>query len=412
MHSREQYLATMREEYRRASRKEKKRLLNEARKRTRLNRKVLIRKLAHPPETPPPRKRRRRAAVYGAEIRAPLAKVWEIFDYPCGQRLVPILREQVERLRQQGELRCSGAVAGLLEKISAKTIDRLLARERQVRAVGRPRRAPVHPLLYQRVPVKTPGDWDREQVGNLQADYVLHCGRSSAGEFVHTLSVVDIATGWWEARPQLGRSQAATQASFEAIRKGLPFRVRELHPDNDSGILNDLLWRYCRRARIALSRSRPYQKNDNAWVEQKNWTHVRKVVGYGRYDTDEEREVLRELYRVLVDYKNFFQPVMKLREKVREGGKVRRIYEEAKTPYQRLLAAGVLKGAARRELEARYQGLNPAALRRRIKELQDRLFDLAEGKREEDLRPRRRGAEIDLRRKRPGAAAAAGGRNR
>src|ERR1022692_3422865 len=121
--------------------------------------------------------------------------------------------------------------------------------------------------------------------GGGQVDYVLHCGRSTAGEYLHTLSAADIATGWWEGEAIAGRSQAATQEGLDRIRGRLAFRIREIHPDNDTGMINDLLWRYCQKAKIKMSRSRPYKKNDNAWVEQRNWTHVRKVVGYRRMDT-------------------------------------------------------------------------------------------------------------------------------
>ena len=259
------------------------------------------------------------------------------------------------------------------------------------------RRPPVHPLLYQRVPVKTAADWDRQEVGNVQLDYVLHCGRSTAGEYLVTLSATDIASGWWEGRPQLGRSQQATQESLEQNRRRMPFRVREVHPDNDSGILNDLLWNYCRRHRIGMSRSRPYQKNDNAWVEQKNWTHVRKLVGYGRLTTAAQCEVLRELYEAAADFRNFLQPAMKLQEKVREGGKVRRVYEEPRTPYQRVLELGNLQPQQRRALEERYRRLHPVELRRRIEQLRTQLFDLLEGAGEPALpKYRRHGPSIQL----------------
>jgi hypothetical protein len=401
MHSREQYLEALREEYRGASKKQKKRLLNEARKRTRLNRKVLIRKLAHPAPVKAAKGRRRRGQTYGAEVKAPLARVWEIFDYPCGQRLMPVLREQVDRLRALGELRCSDVVAELLKRMSPKTADRLLAHERQVRQLKRQRRAPVHRLMYQRVPAKLPNEWDRDEVGNLQVDFVVHGGRSGAGEYVHTLSAVDIASGWWEGEPQMGRSQKATEAGFDAARQRFPFRVREMHPDNDPALLNDLLWKYCRKRRIAMSRSRPYEKNDNAWVEQKNWTHVRKVVGYRRYDTPAEQALLSELYRKLAEFQNFFQPVMKLKEKVRVGGKVHRVYDEAKTPYQWLRESGVLKPKQRAELKSRYEALNPAKLRREIEALRNQLFDLVESKNEESLpRARRHGPGIELSRAR------------
>jgi hypothetical protein len=397
MHSREQYLAALREEYLRSNKKQKTRLLNEARKRTKLNRKVLIRKLTHVPAAAGKRKRGSRGTTYGVDLKAPLIQIWELFDFPCGQRLAPILREQTERLRASGGLKCSQKVAGLLQEISPKTIDRLLKREREVRCLKQQRRPPVHPLLYQRVPVKTSADWDRQEVGNLQLDYVLHCGRSTAGEYLLTLSATDIATGWWEGVAQLGRSQKATQESLEGIRRRLALRVREVHPDNDSGILNDLLWNYCRRHRIRMSRSRPYQKNDNAWVEQKNWTHVRKVVGYGRFTTAAQCELLKALYEATADFRNFLQPAMKLREKVREGGKVRRVYEEPRTPYQRLLQLGKLKPQQRRALEKRYQSLDPVKLRRRIEQLRSELFALLQGESDAAVvKTRRRGPGIEL----------------
>lgn len=198
MHSREQYLETMRGEYRRASRKEKTRLLNEARKRTRLARKVLIRKLAHPAK--PSKPRAKRGASYGADVVTTLAEVWGWFDFACGQRLVAALRTEVPRLRAAGQLKCSDAVAEKLMKISASTIDRLLKREKQIQRVNQPRSSRVHPLLYQKIPIKVAAEWDTDEVGNVQVDYVEHCGRSSGGQFLHTVSVADIASGWWKAR--------------------------------------------------------------------------------------------------------------------------------------------------------------------------------------------------------------------
>lgn len=396
MHSREQYLAALREDYRRASKEQKTRLLNEARRRTRLNRKVLIRKLAHPARAPRPRKRGPRRKIYGAEVQCALIRVWEIFDFACGQRLAPALRQEVERLCRQGELRCSEAVAEKLTRISPRTIDRLLGRERQVRCLRRGRQASLQPLLYQKIPVKVASEWDTAEVGNVQLDYVGHCGRSTGGEYLHTISAVDIASSWWEGEPILGRSQQATEEGLEEIRRRLPFRLRELHPDNDTGMINALIWGYCRRRRVKLSRSRPYQKNDNAWVEQRNWTHVRQVVGYRRLETAEQQAILRELYAALRLYKNFFQPVLKLKEKVRVGGRIQRRYEPARTPYQRLLDSGQLTAAARRRLEAEYAQLNVAQLRRTIQELQNRLWETLAVGGDESVRPRRRGPAPSL----------------
>src|SRR5450759_1829312 len=205
MHSREQYLERVREEYRKADKKTKTRLLNEARKRTRLNRKVLIAKLSHPAVA---RKKKRgpRQPAYDQEVLAALIKAWEIFDYPCGQRLAPALEQEVERLRQSEDLVCSDGVAGKLRRISPKTIDRMLTRERRVRQLRRNRSPRVHPLLYQKIPVKVASEWDTAEVGNVQVDYVAHCGRSTAGEYIHTISAADIATGRWEGEAILGRT--------------------------------------------------------------------------------------------------------------------------------------------------------------------------------------------------------------
>ena len=378
MHSREQYLERVREEYRNADKKTKTRLLNEVRRRTRLNRKVLIGKLAHPAEPKGKKKRGPRRPVYDSAVKTVLIELWEIFDYPCGQRLRAALRSEVERLRESKEVKCSDEVAEKLGEVSAKTIDRLLAREKGVRGLRQNRNPSVHPLLYQKIPVKVTAEWDMAEVGNVQVDYVAHCGGSTGGEYLHTLSAVDIATGWWEGEAITGRSQQATKDGLDSIRERLPFRILEIHPDNDTGMINDLMWRYCRKARIKMSRSRPYKKNDNAWVEQRNWTHVRKMVGYQRMDTTGALLILRELYASLTVYKNFFQPAMKLKEKVRVGGKIHRKYEEPQTPYQRLLASEQISKAACKRLLKQYESLNAAALRRQIEQLRTRLFQYLE----------------------------------
>jgi hypothetical protein len=191
---------------------------------------------------------------------------------------------------------------------------------------------------------------------------------------------VDVASQWWEGQGIPGRSQQATREGLERMRQRFPFRIREIHPDNDSGMINDLVWRYCRQARIRMTRSRPYQKNDNAWVEQKNWTHVRKLVGYQRYDTTWEMSLLNELYELFGRYRNFCLPVMKLVEKVRVGGKIHRRYDQARTPYQRLLESGQIDRKTKARLEAIYQSLNPAQLHRQIEELRTGLFEVAEAK--------------------------------
>jgi hypothetical protein len=401
MHTRKQYLVELRKEYERASPLERGRLLDEAQKRTRLNRKYLIRRLNRPLRPVRTRRSRRgRPRAYGVAVLSALVTIWEMFEYPCGQRLAPILRRQVERLRKLGELLCTEEVAAQLGRISASVIDRLLAPEKQARHLKRERNPSVHPLLYQRIPVKVASEWDTRQVGNLQVDYVAHCGRSTGGEYVHTLSTVDIASGWWEGHAIPGRSQRATEGGLKQIRARYPFRIREIHPDNDSGLINDLLWRYCRGARIRMSRSRPYKKNDNAWVEQKNWTHVRKVVGYRRYDTTKQMTLLNQIYEVARLYQNFFQPVIKLVSKTRVRGKIHRKYDQPRTPYERLLESGQISRKKARELRTIYESLNPAELHRRLNELRRQLFELADTTLPAILRRRQRGPDIVLGRRR------------
>lgn len=395
MNAREQYLKEVGKEYGRADEKGRGRLLDEAEKRTGLNRKYLIRVLNHP-RRPGPRKRRKRRAEYGAAVMTALVEVWDIFEQPCGQRMVAVLRSELERLRKLGEVRCSDAVAGQLKEISASTIDRLLVREKRIRHLRRNRNPNVQRLIYQKVPVKVAADWDTSQIGNVQVDFVAHCGRSTGGDYIHTISAVDIATNWWEGQAIAVRSQQATKEGLSQMRLRFPFRIRELHPDNDSALVNDLLWDWTQQEKIRLSRSRPYKKNDNAWVEQKNWTHVRKVVGYRRFDTTGELRLLNEIYAVLRLYKNFCLPSIRLKSKVRVEGRIKRKYDKPSTPYQRLMVSSQSDHKTKRVLRSIYESLNPAELYRRLTELRGRLEELSAGKPEGYGKPSYRGPAIRI----------------
>lgn len=379
MHSRNQYLQTIRKEYLGKSRNQKKKLLDEAQKRTNLNRKYLIRKLS-PAMDYEIKPRKKRTEVYDGLVKETLVKLWEIFDFPCGQRLVSILPKEIDRLRNLGELFCSDETAKKLKQISSASLDRKLHHEREVRRLSRYRQPRIHPLLYQKIPMKTSMEWDRKKVGNFQLDYVVHCGSKNSGNFTYTLSSTDIATGWWEGEAIAGRSQQMTHEGLKNIQKRLPFKIVEIHPDNDSGMINDLIYRYCEKEGIKFSRSRPNKKNDNAWVEQKNWTHIRKLVGYLRYDTYLERTVMNQLYRDMSLYKNFCQPVMKLIAKERIGGKIKRKYDVAKTPYQRLLELGKISLKEKDSLRKIYQSINPAELKRNIEKKRNLLYQIYQKK--------------------------------
>ena len=190
-------------------------------------------------------------------------------------------------------------------------------------------------------------------------DLVAHCGESTEGFYLHTLSAVDVATGWVECQAVWGKGQDRVGSAIHHIAQGLPFPLLGLDSDNGSEFINHHLLAYCRRKQITFTRSRPYKRNDSAHVEQKNWSMVRRLVGYDRYSSRAALETLNRLYELLRWYSNFFQPVMKLQYKSRHGAKVHKVYDTAKTPYHRLLASGVLSQSKATELSATYGGLNP-----------------------------------------------------
>ena len=378
MYSRNQYLKALIEKrgYLLRSKKEKSKLLDEYCQTTGQNRNYVIRKIRKNLYLKPNFGKRKRKEYYDGEVRAVLVKIWRIFDYPCGQRLAPLLKEGLaERLKDLGEINCSDEVLKKLRKISAKTIDRKLSHQREIEKIKRKYHRKVHPLLYQKIPVKLSDEWDRTQLGNIQIDSVEHCGQSAKGEYLSTLSITDIATGWWEGEAIMGRGQIPTCKGLDRARKRFPFEWKEVHSDNGTEFINWHLFRYTQKTNLVFSRSRPNKKNDNCFVEQKNWTHVKKYVGYLRYDTLKEQEILNSLYQnELRLYKNFFQPVIKLISKERIGGKIHRKYDTPKTPYQRVMESKEVSKETKQKLKELYQSLNPAKLRREIKRKLDLLY--------------------------------------
>lgn len=326
-------------------------------------------------------KRRVRKKIYDGYVRVALVEVWKIFDYMCGQRLEPMLKEQVDNLRDLGELVISDEVAEKLKRISPKTIDRCLKHQKEVLHRGRKYKEKINPLIYQKIPVRA-GDWDRSLIGQVQVDCVEHCGESASGPFVNSIPSCDIASGWWEAEGVMGRGQERSFNAITLMRERTPFEWLEIHPDNDSTFINWHLVRYCEKEGIVFTRSRPYKKNDNCFIEQKNSTHIRSIFGHLRYDTKEELEIINDLYRnELRLYKNFFQPVMKLKEKIREKGKVHRKYDTPKTPYQRLMESDQISEETKKRLTQLYKSLNPAELKRKIDEKVHKLYKAYERKR-------------------------------
>lgn len=321
--------------------------------------------------------RRGRGATYDELVVKVLVQVWRIMDYICGKRLAPVLGEMVERLQRHNELRCDAATGQKLARMSAATIDRLLRPERQkYQLKGRSHTRPGT-LLKHQIPMRTFNEWDEQQPGFLEIDLVGHDGGVIDSLHAFTLNAVDIASAWNSSTALKNKAQVWTLEGVEKIRAKLPFPLLGLDSDNGSEFINESLLNYCRDHKITFTRSRPYRKNDSCFVEQKNYSVVRRAVGYQRFDTDAQLRLLNQLYESLDLYTNFFQPSMKLQSKERHGARVKKRYDKARTPYQRLLDSSFIKEETKQQLREGYRALNPAQLKRQIERLQRKLLATA-----------------------------------
>jgi len=375
------YLRIMQGRYRQASRQEREQLLDEMVSVTGLHRKSLIRLMKGDLQRRP--RSQERGALYGPEVTSALAVIWESLDYVCAERLTPKLVEMAQHLEACGELVTTPELLEQLGRISLSTVERRLRTLRPERPRRRGQTRPSGPPLTRDIPMgRLP--WDLSVPGYLEADLVHHCGVSASGEYVHTLQVVDIATGWSERAALLGRSYRAMEDAFRRILRRLPFAVIEIHPDNGSEFFNAHLLRFFGEAvhGVRLSRSRPYHKNDNRIVEQKNGSLVRSFLGYERLDTVAQTLALNRLYEKMGWYCNLFQPVLHLQEKVylpAEGNRPARIqrrHDRAQTPFERLCATGGISPERRQHLEALRAQINPRRLRQEIYALVDYILDL------------------------------------
>jgi hypothetical protein len=362
--SRKQYMDQLRTKYRYSSKKGKGVILDEYCRNTGQDRKYAIKRFRQTVRLK--EVRQKRDEVYDGAVKTALAKMWEIFDYPCGSRMQTILRDETERMRQFKELECSDEVTQKLIRMGSATIDRKLKHQKEVLRFEA--RYPKRRLSFnQQVPVKTSAEFDRQIIGHTEVDFVESCGTSASGDYVNNLSLTDVATGWWEGEAVMGKSQRFALEATERIRQRLPFQLVGLHPDNGSNLLNHHFIDYAKEHQIEFTRSRPYQKNDNCFVEQKNSTHVRQVIGYLRYDTTAEQNIINDLYRhELGWFKNFFQPTIKLIAKERIKGKIHRKYGKPQTPYQRLMESTAVSTLKKVRLKQLHDQLNPAQLKREI----------------------------------------------
>jgi hypothetical protein len=323
------------------------------------------------------RPRRTVKRKYDDEVIAALTKIWEMLDYITGKRLAAALPAVLERLGAFREFRWTKALRKKLLEMSPATMDRVLKPARQKYTIkGRSCTKPGT-LLKHQVPIRTYSDWDDLQPGYLEMDLVGHDGGKAEGDYCFTLDITDVATGWTELAAVPNKAQKWVFEALQALRKRLPFTVLGLDSDNGSEFINHHLVAYCTEHKITFTRSRPYRKNDNCYVEQKNWSVVRRAVGYARYQTPQHCQLLNELYQLLRNYNNFFMPSMKLVEKVRDGAKVRKRYDKPQTPFQRLLLSPTIPRAIKERLTHYYEQLNPAALHRNIRQIQKQLDRLA-----------------------------------
>jgi len=328
-----------------------------------------------------PRKRsgpetRGRKRVYTPEVMIPLRKVWAGLDYACGKRVAAGMPDMLDSLARFDELACQPHVLGMLRAMSAATIDRILAPDRARTALkGRSTTKPGT-LLKSQIQIRTGTEWNDSSPGFLEIDLVAHCGDATRGEYCNTLDATDIATGWTETRAVRNKAQVHVFAALQDIVAHLPFPLLGIDSDNGSEFINDQLLRYCQDKDVTFTRSRAYRKNDGCHVEQKNWSVVRQNVGYARFDTVEELEVLSRIHGLVRLHTNFFMPSAKLVSKTRDGSKVTKRYDTPTTPYRRVLASDQVSQKAKNALNAQFLTLNPADLRRRIGLLQDELYKL------------------------------------
>jgi hypothetical protein len=386
-----EYFRAVYERYRKAGREAKQLMLNEFCLNTGYNRKYAIRLLnGPPPGKQPARRPRGRRPRYGQQVLSILAAIWEAAGYPWSVRLKALLPNWMPWIRKR--YRMTPQREKQLLGISARQIDRRLKAnksERKRRIYGRtkPGARLKHPI-----PVKT-DRWDVSDPGFSEIDLVAHGGNSGDGEFAHTLNLTDIHSGWTESRALLGKSQVAVQEGLDAIEKVLPFRLLGVDSDNGSEFINWHLKGWCEPKQIQRTRGRPYKKDDNAHVEQKNWTHVRKLLGWERYDSRAAVAAINDLYRhELRLWMNLYLPSVKLVKKVRVGSKLRRVYDAAQTPLERVLACAQAKPEQVAELKKLRQSLDPFPLGKLIDQKLQRIYDLANRRLSPKATPERCGA--------------------
>lgn len=380
------YLTVQYWRYVEATGEEKSALLSEMQSVTGMHRKSLVRLMRREPRRKP--RSRQRGRTYGADVQSILRRVSEVLGHPCAERLKVALPATADKLAQHGHVHLTSDVREKLVRISVSTVRRM--RERYLQDEPRlPRRTGgANSDVQAQVPIRRI-PWDIAEPGHFEVDTVHHCGPSASGEFVHTLQMVDVATGWVESAALLGRSYRVTLHAFRRCLVRLPFPVLQVHSDNGSEFMNWHVLRFwhtqCPDA--LLTRIRPYKKRDNRFVEHRNGALVRALIGHDRMDTVEHVLLLNRVYDLLWLYFNFFQPVMRQTAKHYQDGRAHRKHQDIRTPYARVRASGVLNPTTRKELDDLYKHTDLVRLHDELHTLLDELFDLpcSTGDKTEDI---------------------------
>jgi hypothetical protein len=371
--TKDKYLDSLKKRYAQASKKERGKMLDEYVQTTGYHRKHAIAILSGRYRPGPRPFRRPRKRLYTAEDAKALGFLSDVFDGINAKRLRAALDVELEPLYRRGVLKVSRACYRRLQHISPASIDRLRAQYGPARPKSRHRTKPGT-LLKSKIPIRTWADWNEDQPGFVEMDLVGHDGGNPRGDYCLTLNFTDVKTGWTESVAVRNKAQIHVFAAIRLARSRLPFPLHGLDSDNGSEFINDQLLRYCDDEHLTFTRGRPGHKNDNPHVEQKNFTTVRRFVGDLRYDTPRHLKLLNALYERLHFYLNFFIPTVKLKEKVRSGSKVKRIYDEPQTPYARVLASPHVSAQVKAHLRAQYAQLDVVQLKREIDALVDQLW--------------------------------------
>lgn len=375
--TREELVEAIAKRYARASREDRSRILDEFVQLTGHHRKHAIRVLGTAERTEARIPRSIRTRVYDEAVREALVVLWESSDRICGKRLKPLLPILIPALERNGHLQLDGAVREKLLRISPATIDRLLKPTRV--AAGNRRRRKKVPAVRGKIEIRTFADWNEPRPGFMEVDLVAHSGPSMAGRFAHTLVLTDIASGWTECIALAVKDSALVAEGLAGLLKTMPFPLRGIDTDNGSEFINDIVLAFCTEHGIDFTRSRPRRKNDQAWVEQKNGSVVRRFVGYGRLSGIAAVQTLSRLYESSRLFVNFFQPSFKLLEKERVGARVRKRYATPATPCGRLLARNDIGDDMKLRLQAVEVSLDPLRLLDEIRAAQAHLAGLVSG---------------------------------